>query len=281
MTDTTIPAAAELQALTEEMNAWLEATGRKRFPRAKQVELAAFGAKRCGRCKEVRRISEFHKNSARPDGLQNICRPCDSGVAAEYYAEHREELNENYRRYRAEHLEELRDYDRTRYATSELRRVNVQLQDGKRRTLKAGGAVEDFDAADLLEFWKQQGIPADRDYFTGEALDPATRSIDHLWPVAEGGPHIRAALVPVTIGTNLAKRAKSPAEFRDYLRSEGIEPAERPDPTPFLIEALANRAAEQDTKETDPLVARALSTTVPARAKRTVVVSIEEEGTDA
>jgi hypothetical protein len=32
--------------------------------------------KRCPRCDEVKPGEEFGKNSARPDGLQSICKPC-------------------------------------------------------------------------------------------------------------------------------------------------------------------------------------------------------------
>lgn len=33
-------------------------------------------SKRCSKCKEIKPISEFHKNKVRKDGLQGYCKPC-------------------------------------------------------------------------------------------------------------------------------------------------------------------------------------------------------------
>lgn len=41
--------------------------------------------KTCTFCKEVKPLSEFNKNKAKKDGLQNKCRPCSQAKFKEYY----------------------------------------------------------------------------------------------------------------------------------------------------------------------------------------------------
>lgn len=109
--------------------------------------------KRCYRCSELKRRSEFALDRSRPDGLQIWCKACKREYRAEnreahnardrqnyakhrkerharnrlYYAEHREEEVERSRRYRAEHRDELIAYDRQRRAEhGDLYRARVQ-----------------------------------------------------------------------------------------------------------------------------------------------------------
>lgn len=41
--------------------------------------------KMCGRCKELKDASEFHKNKARPSGLADTCKKCKKQVDATHY----------------------------------------------------------------------------------------------------------------------------------------------------------------------------------------------------
>lgn len=203
------PTAEELQALTEEANAWMEATGRKRFPRAKQDELLEMGAKRCGCCTEVRRITEFNKDASRPDGLRAKCQPCQSGSNAKW----REVNPEAHRAYRAEHLEERRAYDRTRYATNELYRLRDQLKKGYHRAVKAGNEAERITAEELVSYWESVGINPLVCIYTGAQLTPQDRSLDHATPIAKGGSHTVSNLVPASFDANYAKGNRTVEEF--------------------------------------------------------------------
>lgn len=256
--------AEELQALTEEANAWMEATGRKLFPRAKQDELLEMGAKRCGRCTEVRRISEFNKDASRPDGLQAKCRPCKNGSNAEYMRELRtdEEYREREREQQREYMRELRtdpefrererEHMRTRYTSDEMFRLRRQLNSGYHRAVEAGNPAERITAEDLLTYWSEKGIDPLRCIYTGEKLTPQDRSLDHCTPIGRGGTHTVDNIVPCTFEVNQAMGNRTVLEF------------------------LADRAAEQSNEEIDPLVQRALSTSAPVRKQRTVLVQLEE-----
>lgn len=265
---TTSPTPEELQVWSEQILDFLAETGRKILPKEMKEDLLAQGAKWCGTCKSVKDVTEFNKNSVKADGLQTKCRSCSNGANAEwrednrdrkretdrsYRAANREKRIEYNRRYRAEHLEEQRDYDRTRYATSELRRMNVQLRHGYLRAVEAGNPADRVTAEELLAHWKSVDIDPLTCILTGEALTPQTRSIDHATPISRGGSHTVSNLIPVSFDANLAKGTRT------------------------LLEFLADRAAEQDPEEIPELVRKAMETSAPVRAKHTVLAQLEEE----
>lgn len=44
----------------------------------------------CSKCTTEKPLDDFNKSSARPDGRQNYCRSCNSGVGTGYYARNKE-----------------------------------------------------------------------------------------------------------------------------------------------------------------------------------------------
>lgn len=46
--------------------------------------------KRCGTCQESKPLTDFNRKSARPDGLQEVCRECNRASSRKYYRENRE-----------------------------------------------------------------------------------------------------------------------------------------------------------------------------------------------
>lgn len=46
--------------------------------------------KRCGTCHQVKPLADFNRKSARPDGLQEVCRDCNRESSRAYYARNRE-----------------------------------------------------------------------------------------------------------------------------------------------------------------------------------------------
>ena len=47
--------------------------------------------KRCPRCGVTKRHEDFNRSRTRADGLQGICRPCQTVQQREWYARHRAE----------------------------------------------------------------------------------------------------------------------------------------------------------------------------------------------
>jgi Autographiviridae endonuclease VII len=79
--------------------------------------------KRCGRCKETKPTSEFHRSRRLKDGLQRRCKACDREVIQEFKERHPGRVNEiqrqSERRSRAKNPERTRAayrrYDLKRY----------------------------------------------------------------------------------------------------------------------------------------------------------------------
>jgi 5-methylcytosine-specific restriction endonuclease McrA len=77
----------------------------------------------------------------------------------------------------------------------------------RRRARKAAAQVEDFSAQDLADYWESLGI--DGCVYCGAPYEHA----DHIQPLALGGEHSRANLLPACADCNLSKGAKDPVEY--------------------------------------------------------------------
>lgn len=51
--------------------------------------------KKCTACKAIKSVSDFNKNKAKSDGLNNICRECSNKRSRQYYAENTEHHKAN------------------------------------------------------------------------------------------------------------------------------------------------------------------------------------------
>lgn len=58
--------------------------------------------KTCSKCKEYKNLKEFHKNSTKPDGLQNICKLCSNQRTKSHYENNKQyyikKAKESYKR---------------------------------------------------------------------------------------------------------------------------------------------------------------------------------------
>ncbi|MGD7001354.1 hypothetical protein [Corynebacterium halotolerans] len=224
----------QLQALTEEMNAWMEATGRKRFPAGKADELRDLGAKRCGKCRSVKNLEDFPRNRSHRDGFHSQCKACNYADTkqwcaenpeykakyysqnreqtlermAKYYRDHREERKAYDREYRHKHQERLQAYDQNRYWNDKHYRLNHQLYLGYHRAVEAGNPAERIKPQDLLDYWEALGVDPLKCYLTGEKLTPQNRSVDHVVPLGRGGAHTAFNLMPCSLEANRTKNVK-------------------------------------------------------------------------
>ena len=107
--------------------------------------------KRCPRCGAVKALSEYNRNRARPDGLQNWCRDCDNerrrAQRAANRQQARERARESSRRWRAAHPDQVRERDRRwkeanreqaresarRWRSANLERARESDREGERR----------------------------------------------------------------------------------------------------------------------------------------------------
>src|SRR5882672_7776652 len=61
------------------------------------------GTKRCGKCKRVKTVKHFPKDSSKRDGLHTTCAPCKKASDARWHSQNREQHNANSKaRYRSD-----------------------------------------------------------------------------------------------------------------------------------------------------------------------------------
>jgi len=61
--------------------------------------------KTCSRCKEDKLISDFHKDSSRPDGLAFFCKSCTKEYNSKYRQENKEKISARWKKWREENKE--------------------------------------------------------------------------------------------------------------------------------------------------------------------------------
>ena len=190
--------------------------------------------KQCSTCRESKDLSQFPADSRKPDGRKYRCKLCARtaqkalraadperyrGHRRKHLAANREKEREVFRRWRAANLE--RDRERCRIYGSKRSAADAlwyRLKLGAARARRAGSVVESFTSADLLAYWQEDGIAADRCYYSGELLgDDFT--LDHMTPLSRGGAHSLENVVPCTPQANRDKWDKTADEYRRELVS--------------------------------------------------------------
>jgi len=68
--------------------------------------------KQCSKCKELKSVSEFHKNKQTKDGFRPDCKDCCNKCHREYYQAHKVEKAKKMKRYQQNHKTKLADYDK-------------------------------------------------------------------------------------------------------------------------------------------------------------------------
>lgn len=131
----------------------------------------------CAMCREPKPFSEFYRNRTAWDGMGAYCKPCSSRRALDWY-----------------------------YANPEKVRARDAItgtEDGRRRRAKQL-------AATIAPFTRQQ-LDARLSMFSGCWMcgGPAG-CVDHVKPLAKGGPHILANLRPACRACNGGKAARWP-----------------------------------------------------------------------
>ncbi|MGW1730106.1 HNH endonuclease [Streptomyces sp. NPDC001999] len=133
----------------------------------------------------------------------------------EYYLANAETRRERHREWYQANLEYNREYAREyrqanpdysrewAQANPDKRRANSQ----RRRARKAAATVEEFSPADLLAYWDSIGA------YGCVACGGAYEHADHIMPLALGGEHSMANLLPLCGICNTAKGAKHPADW--------------------------------------------------------------------
>lgn len=66
--------------------------------------------KRCTMCKTEKALSEFNRHKGRKDGLQNMCRHCNSARSRQYYVDHHDKHRVVMRAKNAAYVQRAHEY---------------------------------------------------------------------------------------------------------------------------------------------------------------------------
>ena len=170
----------------------------------------------CTKCKIEKPLSEFYKNKATLDGLQYMCKICvleyhqsHKKEKAKYYREYhennKEELNAYALEYNKTHKEEIAEYQKAYFKTDKGKSARSKAAH-KRRAIKLGATVEDFNPSDIFkrdgyicQLCKKKTRPG---YKRTHPLYP---HLDHIQPLSLGGEHSRRNTQTLCAHCNLTK----------------------------------------------------------------------------
>ena len=195
--------------------------------------------KRCSKCRKLKPMTGFHRDSNRPDGLYCYCKECTKSAKvasytankrevlaqkAVYYAANREKVAiqkavyyvanrgkvlERIAAYQAAHPEKVREW-KAAYRAAHLEKVRALTAVFRAR--KAGAPViERYSRVDIFhrDGWLCQicGRFTNRRVHIprGEPYDPMRPTVDHIVPLSKGGDHLMANAQTAHARCNLEK----------------------------------------------------------------------------
>jgi 5-methylcytosine-specific restriction endonuclease McrA len=229
----------------------------KEVTEARRVLLAA-GLKDCTICGEIKSIEDFYKNRNTRDGLQPYCKSCNSKREVERQRQNAERTREIHMESYYRRIEKIRQYRiETReehYVRNSIWRENnpeAYREMGRRANARRRAALAqvEYDVTVSLEelYVRDGGICGICD----EECDYSQASIDHVFPISKGGPHVWDNVQLAHRSCNSRKGASVP-EGGTYLL-EGTEAGGDHDGSGASESSRAHNASDQSGVSSSPL----------------------------
>ncbi|WP_157839971.1 HNH endonuclease [Streptomyces megasporus] len=209
---------------------WARFTARKPHPLADRKARGRYNralrsrgvpAKSCSHCYAVKALSQFNKNSGKPDGRESRCRECHRAANAQWYAENTERQRAYAAWYHKEYAEKRRAYVARWYAehTEERRAYMVRYRaenpdkeraKERRRRARLHGADNDgWTDSDIAR--RAEECDAYGCFWCGS--DPGEDwHRDHIVPLSRGGSNRLENIAISCQPCNSSKWAKIPYE---------------------------------------------------------------------
>ena len=186
-------ALAGIQLSEEELSRYLT------YPDEIQVETTVpQGYKCCTKCRRVKKLYLFNRNSSAKDGHTTQCKECQKSNAKKsyshtkhkksykkYYQEHKEQKQAQSRQYYQKHKEELKQKHAAYRATRAGKQAMLKAHHKRADSLKANQGIP---------YTREMVIERDRDggtdpicYLCGKPITTGTLHLDHVVPVVMGG----------------------------------------------------------------------------------------------
>lgn len=188
--------------------------------------------KTCTKCGETKEFSEFYKHKQTKDNLRTDCKTCNSKHNAEYRKNNeekvrkltvewrennREHMLDTMKKYHANNKQKLRGYAKLYAKNNKEKRRHWNA---KRKAIKRS-AVPSFVRHCDLESKRLRTV-----YKLCFNISKATgveHNVDHMWPLADGGPHWSGNLQIITAEENFRKNATVDPTIKATIQEMLIE----------------------------------------------------------
>lgn len=157
------------------------------------------GYKRCGGCKQVKKLYMFNKNNSAKDRSTGNCKVCQKAAAQasykrnkhkrdykKYYAKNREKKLEHNRRYYEENKEEILAKQREYYNSGAGKKVMKKAHAKRRRLLKKNQGIP-YQREWVIERDKVNGMYPICYLCNKPIREEEDIHIDHVQPIVGGG----------------------------------------------------------------------------------------------
>ena len=156
----------------------------------------------CGKCKEIKFFDRFSKCKSRNDGLQQYCKACVNAYSMTYREANKERLAERDKIYSEANKEKRAEYKK------------AYRKDNKEKILEYKARRRAMKHKAIPKFLRNCEVEKKRirdTYKLRQLVSEATgieHHVDHMWPLAKGGPHWSGNLQIITATENLSKNDK-------------------------------------------------------------------------
>ncbi|QFZ23338.1 HNH endonuclease [Saccharothrix syringae] len=154
--------------------------------------------KTCTKCRTLKPLDDFYRDSSRSDGRSHQCKECKRpkvrATVREWKAANRQATLAQKARYRSRHKGRIA--------------IDNAIRQAKRTADRLGVNTEPYTVAELVEAWGERHEWHCVYCGTADAL-----SIDHVHPMNRGGVNALANIVPACVACNQSKRSKPVGEF--------------------------------------------------------------------
>lgn len=230
------------------------------FQAARRHAVVSRTEKRCGSCGALKRLEDFSRRKASADGHDRECRPCRSRAKAAAYQGRRSDVRAKQNAWRSANRERVAEWSRKTYQKHhELRRArenakrraepekwrayhrasyaknpDIFRESKKRRRERDPEGFKAVLRAGTRRYeLRKRGVPTQ--HFTAEQVRQRAsvfggccaycggpfEQIDHLKPLALGGPHFLANLRPSCKRCNTRKKATPAKAWLARCRATG------------------------------------------------------------
>ncbi len=116
------------------------------------------GVKRCGKCKEVKFVSEFSKGRINKNGLACLCKECDKKKKIKYYKNNQEKINEKSRKHYKNNSKYYKEYHEKHYQENKEKykeKKREYYQENKERITKRNKEYRKDNKEKMGEYQKE------------------------------------------------------------------------------------------------------------------------------